>query len=102
MCFYCITICIAFCIAKENAESIYKKQYNLIEGDKMAFKFVKDKKKETVNKTIRFPQDLVDRIEKEVIGADSYFSSFVIQACEYALKESELKYNSKEKKKTTK
>ena len=68
----------------------------------MAFKFVKDKKKETVNKTIRFPQDLVDRIEKEVIGSDSYFSSFVIQACEYALKESELEYNKKEKKKTTK
>ena len=68
----------------------------------MAFKFVKDKKKETVNKTIRFPQDLVDRIEKEVIGSDSYFSSFVIQACEYALKESELEYNKKDKKKSTK
>lgn len=68
----------------------------------MAFKFVKDKKKETVNKTIRFPQDLVDRIEKEVIGSDSYFSSFVIQACEYALKESELEYDKKDKKKSTK
>lgn len=66
----------------------------------MAFKFEKDKKKETVNKTIRFPQDLVDRIEKEVIGADSYFSSFVIQACEYALKESELNYNKEEKRNT--
>ena len=68
----------------------------------MAFKFVKDKKKETVNKTIRFPQDLVDRIEKEVIGSDSYFSSFVIQACEYAMKESELEYDKKDKKKSTK
>ena len=68
----------------------------------MAFKFVKDKKKETVNKTIRFPQDLVDRIEKEVIGSDSYFSSFVIQACEYALKESELEYDKEDKKKSTK
>ena len=68
----------------------------------MAFKFVKDKKKETVNKTIRFPQDLVDRIEKEVIGSDSYFSSFVIQACEYALKESELEYDKKDKNKSTK
>lgn len=65
----------------------------------MAFKFEKDKKKETVNKTIRFPQELVDRIEREIIGADSYFSSFVIQACEYALKESELNYNKNEKKK---
>ena len=81
---------------------MYKKQYNLIEGKYMAFKFEKDKKKETVNKTIRFPQDLVDRIEKEIIGADSYFSSFVIQACEYALKESEIEYNKKKKTKTKK
>jgi len=44
----------------------------------MGFKFEPDKKKETVNKTIRFPKELVEKIEKQVADADSYFSSFVI------------------------
>ena len=32
----------------------------------MSFEFKPDKKKETLNKTIRFPKELVDRIEKQV------------------------------------
>ena len=32
----------------------------------MGFKFEPEKKKETLNKTIRFPKELVERIEKEV------------------------------------
>ena len=61
-------------------------------GSKMGFKFEPDKKKETLNKTIRFPKELVEKIEKQVAENDSYFSSFVIQACDYAIKESELEY----------
>lgn len=38
----------------------------------------------SVNKTIRFPLPLVDRINAAV-GEEASFSSFVIQACEYAL-----------------
>ena len=61
----------------------------------MGFEFKPNKKRETVNKTIRFPKELVEQIEKQVIENDSYFSSFVIQACEYAVKESqkEIEYN---------
>ena len=59
----------------------------------MGFEFKPDKKKETVNKTIRFPKELVEKIEKQVADADSYFSSFVIQACEYAVKEAEIDYH---------
>lgn len=42
--------------------------------------------KETENKTIRFPVVLIQRIEKAIVNEDVSFSSFVIQACEYALK----------------
>jgi len=50
----------------------------------MAFKIRKDRK-ETVNKTVRFPLELVEKIEHAIKGEDVTFSTFVIQACEYAL-----------------
>lgn len=65
----------------------------------MGFKFEPDKRKETLNKTIRFPKDLVERIEKQVADKDSYFSSFVIQACEYAINEAEIEYKKDKKQK---
>ena len=46
-------------------------------------------KKETENKTIRFPLDLIERIEKAIRGQDTTFSIFVILACEYALENME-------------
>lgn len=49
----------------------------------MSFKITK---KETENKTIRFPLELIDKIEKAIQGEDTTFSRFVILACEYALK----------------
>lgn len=46
---------------------------------------IKPDKKETENKTIRFPIPLIERINT-VIGENNVtFSGFVIQACEYAL-----------------
>lgn len=50
----------------------------------MAFQIRPDKK-ETENKTIRFPVPLINEIEKVLIGGNTTFSGFVIQACEYAL-----------------
>lgn len=50
----------------------------------MAFQ-LKSNKKETENKTIRFPLELIERIEKAIKNRDVTFSRFVIQACEYAL-----------------
>lgn len=50
----------------------------------MAFQ-IKSDKKETETKSIRFPLELTERIEKAIMGNDVSFSSFVIQACEYAL-----------------
>ena len=50
----------------------------------MAFK-VKSDRKETENKTIRFPISLLDRLEEVIKNNDVSFSGFVIQACEYAL-----------------
>ncbi len=46
---------------------------------------LKPDKKETENKSIRFPLDLIRRIEKAIAGKDVSFTAFVIQACEYAL-----------------
>ena len=46
-------------------------------------------KKQTENKTIRFPQDLENEIEKYIQNKDVTFSRFVIQACEYVLEDIE-------------
>lgn len=50
----------------------------------MAFK-LQPNKKESENKTIRFPVPLIERINQALAGTDVSFSSFVIQACEFAL-----------------
>ena len=54
----------------------------------MAFK-IKSDRKETENKTVRFPVDLIEKIEVVLCKNDVTFSGFVIQACEYALNELE-------------
>lgn len=46
---------------------------------------IKPDRKETENKSIRFPLELIERIEKALVGKNATFSAFVIQACEYAL-----------------
>ena len=50
----------------------------------MAFQLKSDKK-ETENKTIRFPLTLIERINEAIENQEVSFSGFVIQACEYAL-----------------
>ncbi len=50
----------------------------------MSFKIRTDRK-ETENKTIRFPVNLISQIEDAIQEHDVTFSGFVIQACEYAL-----------------
>lgn len=54
----------------------------------MAFQ-LKTGRKETENKTIRFPLPLIEEIEKAIQNKDVTFSHFVIQACEYALENME-------------
>lgn len=54
----------------------------------MAFQ-IKPNRKETENKTIRFPIPLLEQIDKAISNQDVTFSKFVIQACEYALKNME-------------
>lgn len=44
---------------------------------------------ETESKTIRFPLPLINKIEDAIEGENVSFSGFVIQACEYALKNME-------------
>mgnify|MGYP007094882258 CR=1 FL=1 len=39
----------------------------------------------TTNKTIRFPNDIIERVEKELVGTDCTFSAFVIAAVRMAL-----------------
>lgn len=54
---------------------------------------LKTNKRETENKTVRFPVELINEIEKAIRGKDTTFSKFVIQACEYALDNMEDKKN---------
>ena len=51
---------------------------------KVGFKLNMEKK-ESENKTIRFPLPLIKEIEKVLEGTELTFSKFVIQACEYAI-----------------
>lgn len=46
---------------------------------------IKEHKNETENKTIRFPIELIDKIEKQLVGKNITFSSSVIQTCRYSL-----------------
>ena len=55
----------------------------------MAFQ-IKPDKKETENKTIRFPVPLIQEIEQAIQGKDTSFSGFVIQACKYALRKRQI------------
>ena len=51
----------------------------------------------TTNKTVRFPNDIIERVEKAIINQDSYFSACVIAAVRKALEEVESEqYSSKE------
>jgi len=50
----------------------------------MAFQIRPDRK-ETENKSIRFPVPLIEKIEEAIQGQETTFSGFVIQACTYAL-----------------
>lgn len=52
---------------------------------------LKPNRKETENKTIRFPIPLIENIEEVIKENDTTFSSFVIQACEFALENMEKK-----------
>ncbi len=56
----------------------------------MAFQIRSDRK-ETETKSIRFPLDLIEKIENVIKGNDVTFTGFVIQACEYALDNMEVK-----------
>ena len=50
---------------------------------------IKSDRRDTENKTVRFPVDLISRIEQIMIEKDVSFSGFVIQACEYVVDELE-------------
>ncbi len=58
---------------------------------------IKSDKKETENKTIRFPVKLIAKIEKAIVSKNVSFSGFVIQVCEYALANMENNEETKEK-----
>ena len=61
----------------------------------MGFKFNPKKKKETTNKTIRFPKELADKIEEIVADRDSNFTYFVVQVCEQAVNDIIFEYGVK-------
>lgn len=39
----------------------------------------------TTNKSIRFPNDVIDQVETEIRGTDCTFSAFVVEAVRVAL-----------------
>ncbi len=43
------------------------------------------KKPQNANKTIRMPEELIDRLQKMADANDISFNQLVVQCCEYAL-----------------
>lgn len=54
---------------------------------------IKPNRRESENKTIRFPIEVIDKVNKAITGKDVSFSNFVIQAVEYALENMETQQN---------
>lgn len=52
---------------------------------------IKPDREETENKSIRFSVELIEKIEKTIAGKNVTFTGFVIQTCEYTLKNIEVK-----------
>ena len=50
------------------------------------------KKPQNSNKTIRMPDDLIDRLQRLADKNDISFNQLVIQCCEYALKNMTTEY----------
>ncbi len=46
-------------------------------------------RKESINKCVRFPVDIINKIDTVTTKNNVSFSKFVIQACEYALQDLE-------------
>lgn len=75
----------AICIALSGAYFMPHLQYAMVK-EVIAMRFeVQPNRKESENKTIRFPLPLIERINQAITGKDVSFSSFVIQACAFAL-----------------
>ena len=41
----------------------------------------------TTNKSIRFPNDLIDQVENAIVGKECTFSAFVLEAVRMALRD---------------
>ena len=52
-------------------------------------------RKESINKCVRFPIPLMNKIEAVLEDYDISFSQFVLQACKYALEEMETQESEK-------
>lgn len=52
-------------------------------------KFHIPKTPSTTNKTIRFPNDVIEQVERAIVGQDCTFSAFVIAAVRAALRDLE-------------
>lgn len=60
-------------------------QYAYTDKEAYVWDFNFNPQKKSENKTIRFPVYLIEKINQVLTGTDVSFSSFVIQACEFAL-----------------
>ncbi len=58
---------------------------SILEGEKMREFKIPIKSKQTTNKTIRFPEDLIAEINRVTENKNCTFTAFVIAAVRYAL-----------------
>lgn len=67
--------------------NIQARQMQCLRKDKNMGKFTIPENPPTVNKTIRFPNNVVEEVEQAIKGRDCTFSSFVIAAVRSALED---------------
>lgn len=63
----------------------YYKQYKMYCEAHGVREFRIPKIPRTTNKTIRFPNDVIERVEKVIVGKDCTFTAFVVEAVRVAL-----------------
>ena len=52
----------------------------------------------TTNKSIRFPNDVIEQVENAIVGKDCTFSAFVVEAVRVALADLEEESNDEKRK----
>ena len=64
---------------------MHNKSTNVLRGVLHMRKFKMPRVPQSTTKSIRFPNDVIERVEKAIVGRDCTFTAFVVEAVRVAL-----------------